>query len=169
MSDSTFCCCYTRVPSQLAWLLRLHSSRREQTWSLEEENNDDDLLGNLLHPPDLFLDMGVSWPVVSMTKCFRFQVMSSCNRLLIFGELIWLEKDKKRAKERIFQGFCGSIFFNYHSTLGLQQKKFRNKVGSNNSRRRLHIKHWPKYMDLTLASQSDPGGKFCYYPHFTDN
>lgn len=37
-----------------------------------EENNDGDLLGNLLHPPDLFLDPGVSWTVVSMTKCFRF-------------------------------------------------------------------------------------------------
>lgn len=127
----------------------------DRTWPVEEDYNDGDLLGNLLHPPDLFLDLGVSWPVVSMTKCFRLQIMSSVV-FWYFGSLFVLRKTRKRARERIFKEFYGDLLKLLLNTW-IQTEKVQEGGGKNNgSWHRLCIKPWSKYVDLTVAPQSDP-------------
>lgn len=70
-----------------------------------EEYSDIDLQGNLLHLADLFLDLCVNWPVVSMTKCFKFQIISSVIFFGCFGSLFDLKKRRQRSRERTFKDF----------------------------------------------------------------
>ena len=116
------------MPSQLAWPFGLQSPRGGHAWSVGEEYNDGDLQGNLLHLADVFLDLCVSWPVVSMIQCFRFQIISSVIFIWYFGSLLtWKRERKDQGKEPSKSSV--KSFFCYDSTLGLQREKVRKVRG----------------------------------------
>lgn len=94
------------VPGQLVWLFGLLSPRAGQTWSVEEEYSDGDLLGNLLHS-------SIFRPVCKLASSINDLVfeVSSVAFFWNFGNLFGLGKKRKKSKGKNFQRVSWDSFF----------------------------------------------------------